>query len=550
MAGYFGDYTGYAPRTGGGFDFTRANGGNVVVPPGPQAEELKKNIDAGKMAQELTGLRASPPPATAQPQPGPAAQDTPLFTKPDGTVVFQRPGINPQDPRALYEVTPGRAATKGGLALRTQSQQGGYELDPERVQAVEQSQLRIMEARQEGAQKMAELSAERQAAAAEERAQLQREAAVVQHEQSVKEQQLTELRARHEAAEKDFLETPEKQRQAREGNTGRNIIEAIALALGSLGAGLARTPNFAQQTIESIHEREMRAEEAALRVKKEGADSLLGRLKEQMGSIDQAKLSYRAIRSRDAALRLESLAQRSSDEQQRSGLLAAAEQENQQYLKWREALERGAQGEVTKNFQMVQGSAGSGPSKRPVSLDTFKTVTGIAGDQASTNKTMADAGRVAQGEAPGQPALESIGGAVETLVAADNIQRSLAKRGFTRDNTIDDPLSGGLDAAKQLGEDVFGKGEIKKANDALQADTVALAKGMQSAFGKSDRDAEDAERMATGKASAGDRMRAAEAAEARALRGLTRQLSALPPDQQRKQLEQLPENIRKKVLNQ
>lgn len=390
--GFFGEYTGYAPRPGGGFDFTRANGGTVVVPPGPQAEDLKKNIDAAKgfIAPEFQpqpGPMAAPPTQPQQAAPGPA-RFQPTATVKGGGTLGVREGGDPNNPLDYVVREAPRAATKGGLALRTQSQQGGFEIDPERAKEIQDSQDDLMQAQLAHAQKLEQLSKERQAEFAAQRVQANREAAVLAHENTVKSEQVSALQARYEAAEKDFLETPERQKQAREGNTGRNIVESIALALGALGAGLARTPNFAQQTIESIHDREMRAEEAALRVKKEGAESLLGRLKDQMGSLDLAKQAWGAIKSRESAIKLEALAAQTQDEQQKSSILTMAAQQQQKYLEKREALNIGAQGETTKNFQMIQGSAGSRGGNRAPTIEELQGMANLRKTQADTSATL------------------------------------------------------------------------------------------------------------------------------------------------------------------
>ncbi len=393
----YGQFTGYAPLPGGaGYNFQTANGANFTAV-GQEAEELRKRIDTAQNAAGASGVPVNvgqPPPQQAQvAPPGPSNNFKPLLSTKGGGTIAVREGGDPNNPNDVIVRDPGRAATKGGLQLRNVTSRGGYDLDHERVAQIQESQDDVQASIMKSAAEAAKAAGARQAAFEAARNQANNEAAVMAHENSIKQQRNDELSAKYAAAEKDYLTTPERQKAEREGNKGKTIVETLAQALGALGAGLARTPNFAAQMVASTHEREMRQEEAELRVKKDTKDSLLGRLREEMGSMDLAKTAYRAIKTKESAIALEAAGAKMQDSQQQSTFFQAAAQQNQAHLKWLEQLERGQQGEVDKSLVNVPGSPGRAPSNRRATLDEAKSLQELRAGEAGIAKTEADTGK-------------------------------------------------------------------------------------------------------------------------------------------------------------
>jgi hypothetical protein len=85
---------------------------------------------------------------------------------------------------------------------------------------------------------------------------------------------------------------------------GQGVMASIAVALGALGAGMAKTPNWAFQIIQKRIDNDIAAQRATLEGKR-GAISarsgLLGELRAKMGDIDSAENAYRAYMQRQLA---------------------------------------------------------------------------------------------------------------------------------------------------------------------------------------------------------------------------------------------------------
>ena len=609
MAGY-GQFTDYTQRPDGGYDFMLKSGETRTFAPTEEAEKIKARIDSSKPKDERTadfdwrkaasgalgsvipgaGLapllasdadkrgRADVPVQAAAPQAAPSAQpaatqaqppqqgaapEAPeesgsyklLTTEKDGSQIYLKPGGDPRNPLDLVKQTPGRAATKGGLVQRGQSVTGAQNVDPEQIGAIESASTSEQAIRQEQAARVQAIAQKRQELMAAEKVAADRQAAVQAHENAVKTNQFKALQAKYDEAEREYADMPTAQ-AAREkaGNSGLSgFAKALAAGLGALGAGLARTPNFAAQAMEADAERRMRRDEAELRVKKDSVNQL-SQLKDKMGgSIDLARAAYQAIEAKKSAIGFEMLASKEQDQAKAASLQLIAQQEWKGHLKWKEELTRKAEGEISKSFAYVPGSGGSAARRTGVSLEELGKLGNIAATTATTDKTRADAAKLASESTSGQPvsspALKEITGAVNTIAASQRIEGAIGQRELGPESTLDDPVSGPYDYVAEGASALVG-GERKKTNDALRADTIEMAKGMQEAFGKSDRDAEDAERMARGGGTGADRLRAARAARDKAVRSVQEQLSNMSPEQQRARLSSMPESVRREVLGQ
>jgi len=414
--GAYGQLTGYQPFPGvaGAYQFNTANGGTTPPITGPDAEEMRKRIDAAKNAQMLTGASpaaasAPPPPASiaAPPeQPGPPTASR-LFSGKDGSTIALRDGGDPDNPAHYVKTRPGSRGSAGGMAEVGRQSQGGYRVDEQFLEQMETSKVRQAAVEERGAQQALDSASERQGFMRAQKAQLEREAAVQANEAAAKQARMGELQSKFDQAESDFVNFHENRDKGTAGSKERmaNFIGGIAGALGALGASLARTPNFAAEAVARQSEMMMRREEAELRVKKEAKDSLLGQLKEQTGSLDLAKSAYRAIQSKQSALGWEALAAKEQDQQKQTTMLQAAEIHNQQYLKWREEYTRGAEGEVTRSFKFVPGQAASGPTQQGLSIEESLQLADLRAKNAGVAKTEADTGKtraeIASGTAGG-----------------------------------------------------------------------------------------------------------------------------------------------------
>lgn len=538
----YGQLVGYTPVPGYGYEFELANGAKRKLPATPAAESAARAIDAAKAYQPGAGPMAPPPTQPEQPN-----RFDPLVSTKGGGELGLRAGGDPANPLDYVVRTQGSAPTKGGMQARGMSVQGGYEQDPERLRKIQASQDTLEGVQDQAIFNAQKAMAERQAYIQAARDQLSKEAVETVRENTVKQQGLDDLRAKYDAAEQDFLATPEKQKKDREGKPIKTFAEALALGLGALGATLARTPNFAAQVIEANRERELRQEEAELRVKKDVKDSLLGRLRDEMGSMELAKQAFRAIRTRQDAMAIEQIASKTQDQARVDDLMKLAATQMQAYQLGREAVDRAAQGEVTKTYQYVPGSSGSRGGYRAPTIEELHGLQGLRKGEADIDKTRAEATR-APGEERQVPheRTAAISGMAAAIGAADRIEKNLTERKMGKDTTFDDPLAGPLDKLNEAAASAFGNPR-KPANDSLRADTFEMARGLQLAYGKSDNDAIMANDQAAGSATGADRLRAAQSTKQRAINNIRTELGSLPPAQQQKVLSSLPPDVQRAI---
>lgn len=516
----YGQFTGYTPIPGvpHGYDFDLASGGKRKLV-GPPAQALAGQIDAARGAPTQANTFAS--------------------TKGGGRIAL-REGGDPSNPADYIKEIPGSRGSAGGMMAQGMTSRGGYNVDEQFLDQMEGSQLRTAAIQQEGIERGVRAAAERQGFMDAQKAQAERELAVQAHENAVKQQRLGDFQAKYDKAEQDYTNFhAEKEREAESPKAKMaTFIGALSSALGALGAGLARTPNFAAEAVARHNEMQLRREEAELRVRKDNRDTMLGQLQQQMGSLDLAKSAYRAMQAKQSAMGWEMLAQKEQDAGKQQQLMQVAELQNQQYLKWREEYVRGAEGEVTRTFRYQPPTSGAPARRESLTLEEHGQVKDLLQKDANLAKTRSD---VANGPdmkeiAPARTeTMNALAGAVR---AARGIELNIAARKMGEDNTIDDPLEGGVDALHRAASSVVG-GDRAKLDNQLKADTFALARGLQTNYGKSDNDARMADEAARGNGSAADRLRAARATKNMAVEKLRGELSTLPPDQQRRFLSSL-----------
>ncbi len=408
----YGQLTGYSPVEGtpGAFRFDLANGGQTAPVVGADAEEMRKRIDAANRAALASAIAPQNPGAAAAvaphqaPAPEGPAQFDPIAATKGGSMLLRRGG-DPRNPNDVIVREGPRAATKGGMIPRAMTTQGGYEKDEQFIQNMEQSQLRQAALAEQSEQKAQELMMQRQTLFEAAKKQQAAEAAELAKDQAEKEKRLGMLQAKYADAEKSFLGFTEEQ-EAKVNSTKdklQTFVGALSFAFGALGASLARTPNFAAEAVERFNEREMRRQEAELRIRKDAKDSLLGQLQQQLGSIDLAKSAFRALQSKQTALSFEQLASKESDENRRTTLLRVAELEHQNNLKFLEEYNRKADGEVTRSFQFAQGSPGSRGGDRRATLEEQAQLAALGKVRSETAKTNAETAKTAAEASQGGP---------------------------------------------------------------------------------------------------------------------------------------------------
>jgi hypothetical protein len=317
----YGQFTGYAPVPGaqGAYLFDLVNGGKVPFSGAP-AEDLRTKIDAARGYQPGDAARAfggGASPGQAPAAPAQSNKFDPLVSTKGGGELGVRSGGDPANPMDYVVRTPGRAATKGGMAARGMTSQGGYNLDPQFIEDMDRSNQETQAITTQAVKEGAQLAAKKQAYFERLQAQTENEAAVAAHENAVKQQRFGEMQAKLDKAEQDYINTPAEQEAARNTPKAKlaTFLGALSSAFGALGASLARTPNFAAEAIARHNEMQIRREEAELRVKKDTKDSMLGQLQQQLGSMELARSAYRSILAKQSALGLEALAQKEGDQQ-------------------------------------------------------------------------------------------------------------------------------------------------------------------------------------------------------------------------------------------
>lgn len=311
----------------------------------------------------------------------------------------------------------------------------------------------------------------------------------------------------------------------------QGVFSALGMALGALGSALARTPNFAADFVQSQIDRNIRRQEAELATKGKAADNALGDLLREQGSLKDAKATLKQLLTERSAIEANVMASTAKD-----AAIAARGREIAAQLAGQWAVQDKArrQGDLehvmTSRLYYQPGTAGSTGGFLQPTLQGVQNVKDLQSPGAAGG----------QGSATPAAAVESISGMAQAIVAADKIKANLG----SDTSEHDDPLSGPFDRVKR----VVSSDASRKASELDQA-TVALAKGVQSAFGKSDRDAEDALQMASGGGSAAERSRAADSLRVRAVQQARQTLAGLPPAQQQAMLSAMPPEARAAILD-
>jgi hypothetical protein len=416
----YGQFTGYepAPDVPGAYNFARANGAPLTFG-GQEAEQLKARLDAYNSVNQpkVAGPGGAPPPEDDAPVPPPAGAgyappDAPA--QPTGPRPVMVNGINTgyvQGPDGrLMEYVPGSAGTSReqlqkkstqGTALPTaesRSVTGAFEPNKEYQEARRAASGVERGALERG--RSAELLAEEEGRRVAQE-QFVTQTAQVREQQGLVDRvnaQVNEAQMRRDQALKDYSGAKVDPDRIFSGDFGgvRRIGSAIAAAMGAYAATVGKTQNFAQQIIDNQISRDIAAQEADIRIKKDRSDTALGDLVRRGMTLEQAKGTLGSIQ-RDWAKNQVALARgASSNEAINAKYDALVGKFDKDTLDEGEAYLKDARGTATQavQSQVVYPQAGSAGGLREVApgkaLAIAGQTAGTEGQVAGTAKTLTE----------------------------------------------------------------------------------------------------------------------------------------------------------------
>jgi hypothetical protein len=454
----YGQFTDYAPHPEipGAYNF-QTTGGNPYTFAGPEAEQLKARLDAANQATTVAGDNAAPG-FNAQ---AAAAELTGQSPPPPGVAPIQGappptaapPGMVPYSPEngidtGTYKNAAGQlvervAGTKGtsvadlkkraaeGVATPTAESKtvsGGFEQSQEykddMAKAYADQQKAIEEKRD------AEITAQEQGRAIagqqfeQQTVQLQQQQALAAQVQA----HVDQAQATRDQALQDYSNTKIDPQRIFSGTAGafKGIAAALAAGAGAYGAAINHTQNFAQQAIDNVINRDIMAQEAALRTKKDTADNALSDLVRRGMSLEQAKGTLATIQRGWAAQQLQ-LAQGATGTDQinanadkmQADLQQKMAQENETYRQ--KSLGQATQAVQSQILHPVAGSAGGLRLLAPGQARALVgQVTENQAKVAGTAKVLSDigsGGKRGQGEQRATAAIATANTALKSLDA-------------------------------------------------------------------------------------------------------------------------------------
>lgn len=429
----YGQFQGYesgpAPGT---FAFLGPNGQRWTFA-GPQAEELKRRIDASASVQPKLAQNMSLPeeanmsvpeqavdvgqPLVSQGQPDtagigptveaaaaaeaerqatdPLAGFEPSHTTATGDVVM----VNKQTGQVVVNARA-RRGSRGGLVERTRTVKGGFEADPEYLEETGKNFERQLQSEMMGAEAAAEQAAYERGALVQQRkalaeAQAEEEARINQVSTRVQ-----ELQRKYDAAEQNYLNSAPDPMAERD-NTKDSIIRAVA----AFGAYLNNKPEQIEMVNRAIDQeiaRSMAKQEAMHRVAKDDQNSSLAKLEKELGSLGLARKALESIELKRHQNAFELIANTTGDQQKKAAALSMAANLNQKWLDKQQEYLRSAEGEVTRSLVNTPGTAGSRGGVRLATAGELKDTRGLQSTEAGiTSTTVNTAKNLRELEQPG-----------------------------------------------------------------------------------------------------------------------------------------------------
>jgi len=183
------------------------------------------------------------------------------------------------------------------------------------------------------------------------------------------------------------------------GGTIRAISSGIASALGAYAATVGKAPNFAQGIIDNAIERDIRAQEAEIRIKGESSQNALQDLMRTTGDMETAKSALRIVQQDRALQQVNAFAADSKSAQIKRAAEAWSIEQAKGLNTLVEDYRQKSLGKVTQQVQQEvlyprAGSAGyyRDPNEKEVATraGTAKTVQEIGASRANVANTEAD----------------------------------------------------------------------------------------------------------------------------------------------------------------
>lgn len=468
----YGQFTGYEPGPApGSYLFQRANGSPLVFG-GSEAEQLKARLDAANAVTQTAGIDSvggygteNQPPSPEQIQGfreqlqgggAPAAAPAPA-PAPGGQLGY---GLRVSPQGTIQKFAPGSAgvsqeqlqaqADKGTPVARSvsETQQGGMEGDQgyleRRAAGIEAQRLAL-----QNEAGLATSAADQESQLAQQQFETRKR---IESEEQARVADLQQRVAREEdlknKAYADY--TSSKVDPDRIFATpGSRFVAALAAGAGAWAATIAKTPNFALDIINQRIDRDIRAQEAAIKLKGEKANNLLGDLRKSGMDLDQARAAAKGIQIQTEKSQLDALRAKNAvpamqahydrlDQAMLNGLNEA-----------NEAYRQATIGKTTRTTNSVveyprAGSAGGWVDVAD-QLGTAAKVQGLQKGEADIAKTNRDA-------AKGPTASPEKRQAMSALADAANLEKSL--QGYEDDavppidenrNIVGRAVSGALD---------------------------------------------------------------------------------------------------------
>lgn len=525
----------------------------------------KKAYDAITAPKERIGTTTVEAPQ-AQPEPGPTQnasvqqgspqqpQQASQQTAPQsqaGPLGYTMKGIDPATGKEVQGAAirnadgsigimlPGSKGSPGGMtALGKEAVAHTAEAEKEHARQTALGEI----AAQRGADAAIDENAERQGYLIEQQKQLINQAKQQQDEVDKQTAAVEKLQAGYQAARDDFMHSKVDPDQYMKADKGRALFSMLGVALSQFGSAFTRQPNIAAEFVNSQIDRNIRAQEAAINVKGKAADNMLADLTRQTGDLKLAKVAMKQMLTERAAMQAEQVGLGAKNDQIKANAQAvSAKLAGDAALMDNGRKQAFVEHVMSNPLYYRKGVAGSAPR---MALPTLGQVGELQGntlkmrDQALQEAKLevekqkaGGAGSAVQGERT-----DKIASAVQGIQAAANVREELERRKVVGD-AYDDPTQGVVD---RVGH--------SQSNENINQNTTTLAKGVQGAFGKSDRDAADAEKMAAGGGSGRDRYQAASRIEERLVDSVRTELATLPPVQQQQLLSTMPANVRARIL--
>ena len=329
--------------------------------PGPQPSRPPPS-PPGKWASQFVGAPGAPPP-----QGGRLPGTVPTSSGPewvqfarnnDGSIVEMRKGADPNNPQPgdLRVFRPGSAGSKGGWMDRSMSVQGAHNLNPE----YEEKQKKF-QGQEERSTLLASEAATRDAAAQQAynegvRDFMANQAVEAQKQQDDAQARFDEINTKHAKAEKDYLGSKVDPSQVTSGVPG--FIAVLGAAMNTFGNSMMGSPEMGGKILNARIADNIRAQEAAIAIKRDGADNALKRLTEETGNLDLAKASLKSIQLGRLKSQLEVDMKDGRDTQRQANAVKMHTIVSKAYVDAEEDRRIRAQGVVTKQMQNMPGSAG------------------------------------------------------------------------------------------------------------------------------------------------------------------------------------------------